>query len=68
MKKIDQLLKYLKTHGWITKLLAAEKFHIYNLKHTINSLIYRYGYNIETVMIERHKKQSYARYTLRSEK
>ena len=64
MAKIDLLLKYLKQYGSITKLKAAEKFHIYGLKHTINSLIYRYGYNIETVMIQRANKQAYARYTL----
>lgn len=65
MKKIDLLLRYLKRYGWITKLKAAALFHIYNLKHTINSLIYRYGYNIETVMIQRANKQAYARYVLK---
>ena len=64
MQKIDLLLKYLKVHGWITKLIAAERFHIYNLKHTINSLIHRYGHNIVTKMIQRPGRQAYARYIL----
>jgi len=63
MTKIDKLQRYIKTHGSITKLIAARKFNEFGLKEKINRLIRR-GLNIETVMIDRSDRQAYAKYTL----
>lgn len=62
MTKQDLVLRHLEAHGSITKLKAAELFHVYGLGEIIRRLRMK-GYKIETRMIERPKKQSFARYT-----
>ena len=59
--KQDWILHHFKVHGQITKATAATLYNVYGLGGIILRLRQK-GYNIETVMIERHKQQSYACY------
>ena len=60
-KKINQIMKYIKRTGSITKMQAAEKFSEYGLSEKISRLRKR-GMNIEVDMIPRPGKQPYAKY------
>ena len=63
MTRIDELQQHFIKYGSLTKLEAANYLNEFNLKDKINKLIKR-GMVIETVMVPRVGRQSYARYTL----
>lgn len=64
MKKKDLILTHLKKYGSITKSRAAELYKTYGLGDVIFQLKGK-GHNIETVMMPRHRRNSFAKYVLR---
>ena len=63
MTKYDKLVKHIKTHGFITKMIAADLYNVYGLAEQIRRMKER-GMSIVTYMIDRPNKQAYAQYTL----
>ena len=60
MTNQDLILQHLKKHS-ITKLMAAKYFNCFNLGD-VGFKLRNKGFNIETQMIPRDKRQSYAVY------
>jgi len=67
MFKKDLILKHLKTYGSITKSRAAQTYSVYGLGDVIMQLRDR-GHNIETIMISRYRRNSYAKYRFHAPK
>ena len=61
------ILNHLSKFGYITKSIAATKYHVFNVRTVISELKSK-GHKITTMMIPVVNSSSYARYVYRGAK